>query len=246
MQIFDYFVAQWWKSRLQSLVQKSCPFSGKKSSGSPFMVNIRLNPSHLTFNHYSRTVLKLQHVLPYFVVSCHCSLNPALWLVPVSFLLSHHCVTKFFVPELAQKSLMIIWNDPKIISVNDKAELCCYLGFLENKRNSGDVRDNLKPKEWDDPKLTCTLLGAWTLQDPSFGRGHYEECPLCQGPEFRKLNHEGLSFREPITGRGSFTWVTCDLCWFSPPCSFCDDSNFKNQKSKWVKFHLENYNWPPL
>lgn len=104
-------------------------------------------------------ILKLQHVLPYFVVSCHRSPNPPLWLGSVSFLLSHHCVIKFSVPELAQKSLMIIWNDPKIISVNDKAELCHYSGFLENKRNS-DVGDDLKPEEWGDPKLTRTFLGA--------------------------------------------------------------------------------------
>lgn len=78
---------------------------------------------------------------------------------------------------MAQKSLMIIWNDPKIISVNDKAELCHYSGILENKRNS-DVGDDLKPEEWGDPKLTHTFLGAWMLQDPSFGRGQYEEHPL--------------------------------------------------------------------
>ena len=55
---------------------------------------------------------------------------------------------------------MIIWDDPKIISVNDKAGLCCYPGSLENKRNSGDVGVDLKPGEWDEPKLTRNFLGA--------------------------------------------------------------------------------------
>ena len=48
----------------------------------------------LHFLHYLGTVLKLQHILPYFIVSSGNSLNPGLWLASISFLLSHHCVTK--------------------------------------------------------------------------------------------------------------------------------------------------------
>lgn len=109
-------------------------------------------PTHCSSDHYLGTIFKLQHVLPYFIVSSCNSQNPTLWLLPISFLLCHHCITKFFVPELAQKSILIIWNDPKITSVNGKAGLCCYLGFLENKRNLGDMGDNLKSERWDDPK----------------------------------------------------------------------------------------------
>lgn len=34
-----------------------------------------------------------------------------------------------------------MWNDLKIICANHEAEICCYLGFLENKRNLGEVGD---------------------------------------------------------------------------------------------------------
>lgn len=55
---------------------------------------------------------------------------------------------------------MIIWDDPEIISVNGGAEFCCFLGFLENKRNLENVGGNLKSKEWDDPKLNPIFLGG--------------------------------------------------------------------------------------
>ena len=77
-----------------------------------------------------------------------------------SFLLYHHCMTQFFVPELAQKSVTTIWNDRKIISVHGEAELCCYLGFLENRRHLGDMGDNLKSEEWGDVQLNCIFLGV--------------------------------------------------------------------------------------
>ena len=49
------------------------------------MVNIRLNATHFTSDHYSRTVLKLQHMLPYFVVSCHSSITLLYGLVQYLF-----------------------------------------------------------------------------------------------------------------------------------------------------------------
>ena len=143
-----------------------------------------------------------------------------------SFLLYHHCMTQFFVPELAQKSVTTIWNDRKIISVHGEAELCCYLGFLENRRHLGDMGDNLKSEEWGDVQLNCIFLGVWMSQERGFGRGQGEEHPLCQAPELGKSSHEG---REPVTTTGCFTWIISDLCWFSPPCSFCDDPNFKTK-----------------
>lgn len=95
------------------------------------MVNIGLNLIHFTSDHYLGKVFKLQHVRHCFIVSSFNSLNPTLWLVSISFLLYHRYVTKFFSPELAQKSIMIVWNDLTVISVTGKAELCCYPGFLE-------------------------------------------------------------------------------------------------------------------
>lgn len=51
---------------------------------------------------------------------------------------------KFFVLELAQKSMMTIWIDLKIICANHEAEICCCLGFLENKRNLGELGGDIK------------------------------------------------------------------------------------------------------
>lgn len=65
------------------------------------------------------------------------------------------CAISSSVPELAQKSIMMIWNDPnsKVISMNGNVELYWYLGFLENKRNFGDMGDYLENNEWNDQKL---------------------------------------------------------------------------------------------
>lgn len=52
------------------------------------------------------------------------------------FPLCHHHMTKFFVPELTQKSIMIAWNDPIIISVKGEAEFCCHLGFLNDTKET--------------------------------------------------------------------------------------------------------------
>lgn len=128
-----------------------------ESSGSSFMVDIRLCLPPCT-SCTTWELLKLQHILPYFIVSSSNSLNPGLWLASISFLLSHHCVTKFFVLELAQKSMVTIWNDFKIICVNREAEICCYLGFLENKRNLGEVGDDVNSEKWSDLQLICIFL----------------------------------------------------------------------------------------
>lgn len=64
---------------------------------------------------------------------------------------------------------MIIWDDPKIVPVNGGAELCWFLGFLENKRNLENVGGHLKSEKWDDPKLNPIFLGGWVPQDLGCG-----------------------------------------------------------------------------
>lgn len=181
----------------------------------------------LHFLQYLGTVLKLWHILPYFIVSSSNSLNPGLWLVSISFLLSHHCTTKFFVLELAQKSMMTIWIDLKIICANHEAEICCYLGFLENKLR----RAGRWCKEWEMEWSIANFyfLVSLNIIGIRLWRGQCEEYPLCQ---LGKSSHDGC---EPIM-TGCFTWIISNCCWFSPPCSLCDDPYFKTEMLNGLNF----------
>ena len=92
--------------------------------------------------------------------------------------------------------------------------------------------------EWEVEWSTANLyfLVSLNIVEMRFWRGQCEEYPLCQ---LGKSSHDGC---EPIM-TGCFTWNILSewnrfgqVFWFSPPCSFCDDPNFKTETLNGLNF----------